>query len=67
MRRGIPILLATLAVTGAAVGGGAAIASAAGATSTTSSTGTTGPTTPSSHPPRPHGNAAGSSHHCPNM
>jgi hypothetical protein len=64
-------LLTTLAVTGALVGGGAAVASAATSTSTTStgssaSSGTTGSTgaTGSTAPARA---GSGASHNCPNM
>ncbi len=68
-------LLTTLAVTGALVGGGAAIANAASTTSTTSSTSTTGTapstsTTGRSTAPAPPPGAhpgSGAKHNCPGM
>jgi hypothetical protein len=61
-------LLATIAVTGALAGGGAAIASAATSTSTTTPT-TTRPTSPKPAPANrpPAGRGPGGSHHCHNM
>jgi hypothetical protein len=61
-------LLATLAVSGALLGGGAAIASAASAShTTTSSSGTTSTATTPSHGSAPAGRPGSGSRNCPNM
>ena len=58
-------LLTTVAVTGALVGGGAAIANAASTTSTTPSTSGAKPSAPA-HPSAAPSRGPGA-HHCPNM
>lgn len=70
-------LLTTFAVSGALIGGGAAIANAATSTSTTAATtsnsassgatGSTGSTAPAQAPHPGSGTATGGKHNCPNM
>lgn len=63
-------ILATVAMTGALAGGGAAIANAATSTTPSNHTTSTSSTTTTTAPTRPApqtGRSSGGSHHCPNM